>query len=131
MPELLCASSSGRRIGIRWSSQPRSVSPQDPAIDRCLGQAVNAYAGKISGGDVRAMVSAVPVPSFYPAFRELLFDTLGYLWVGLGPSTQGMAESEYLVFGPDFQLEGRVMLPTMTVVEIGADYVLGVGRDTF
>ncbi len=129
-PELLCVDSAGRRIGLRWSSPPRSVWPEDPAIGRWLDETVNAYSGKISGSDVRAMISAVPVPSFYPAFRELLFDTLGYLWVGLGPSTEGTTESEYLVFGPEFRLEGRVVLPMMTVVEIGADYVLGIGRDT-
>jgi hypothetical protein len=34
VPELLCVSAAGHRVGLRWSSQPRSVWPGDPAIAR-------------------------------------------------------------------------------------------------
>ena len=130
VPELLCISATGHRVGLRWSSQPRSVWPDDPAIARWRDETGGAYSGKMSDRDVRAMVAAVPAPRLYPAFRDLLFDALGYLWVGLGPTSQGPYESEYLIFGPEFRLEGLLTLPTMTVVEIGADYVLGIRQDT-
>lgn len=128
-PELLCVSAAGHRYGLRWTSEPRSMWSGDPALARWKDETVEAYSGKISEKDALDMISAVSPPRFYPAFRGLLFDTAGYLWVGLGPSSDGATEYEYLVFGPELSLAGRLWLPAMTVLEIGVDYVLGIRRD--
>ena len=129
-PELLCVDFGGNRFGLRWSIQPRPVWPDDPAIDRWRDETMEAYSLKVSDRDLRAMISNVPVPRFYPAFRDLLFDELGYLWVGLGPSSGRPFESEYLIFGRELNLEGRLTVPTMTIVEIGANHILGIRRDS-
>jgi len=127
--ELLCIDAAGHRVGLRWESRPRSVRPDDPAIARWGDETVEAYSEKISETDVRAMMGAVPAPRFYPAFCDLRFDAQGYLWIGLGPSSERQTETEYLVFQPDLHLAGRMALPAMEVLEIGTDHVLGVRRD--
>lgn len=129
VPEVLCIDAAGNRVGLRWESGPRSVRPDDPAIASWGDETVEAYSEKISETDLRSMMDAVQAPRFYPAFSDLLFDELGYLWIGLGPSSGKPAATEYLVFGLDLHLAGRMVLPTMEVAEIGTDHVLGVRRD--
>jgi hypothetical protein len=128
-PELRCMDAEGHRVGLRWESGRSAVRPDDPAIARWRDETVEAYSEKISETDVQSMVDAVPVPRFYPAFTDLLFDAEGYLWIGLGPSPEGGSEREYLVLGKDLHLAGRILLPTMDVMEIGAEHVLGVRWD--
>lgn len=130
-PELLCIDRPGHRVGLRWESEPRSVRPDDPAIAHWADETVEAYSEKISETDVRSMIDAVPAPRFHPAFCDLRFDAQGYLWIGLGPPAGGPAGTEYLVFGPDLHLAGRMVLPTVDVVEIGTDHVLGVRREAW
>jgi hypothetical protein len=127
--ELLCVTPDGERVGIRWTSQPRTVRPDDAAVARWRDRTIEAYGGKLSARDVQAMLAAVPTPAFHPAFDQLVFDALGYLWIGMGPSPRG-GESDCLIFGPDLRVVGRLAIPTMTIAEIGADYVLGIRRDS-
>jgi hypothetical protein len=130
VPELLCIDAAGHPVGLRWESRSRSVRPDDPSIQRWRDETVDTYAEKLSEEDVRATIEAVPTPRFYPAFVDLLFDARGYLWIGLGPASEGSSsEREYLVFEPDLHLAGRMVLPAMNVVEIGAAHVLGIRRD--
>jgi hypothetical protein len=129
-PELLCIDADGNRLGLRWKIQARPVWPDDPAIERWRQETMETYSSKVSERDVRVMVSSVPIPRFYPSFRDLLFDGLGYLWIGLGPSSQGPDESEYLIFGPELRLEGRLTVPTMTIVEAGENHIVGIRQDS-
>jgi hypothetical protein len=129
-PELLCLDSGGNSVGLRWSFQPRPVWQDDPDVDRWRDETMEAYSAKVSERDLQTMISDVPTPRFYPAFRDLIFDELGYLWVGLGPSSREPFDSEYVIIGRGLHLEGRLTVPTMTIVEIGASHILGIRQDS-
>lgn len=71
----------------------------------------------------------MPMTKQFPAYSELQLDPDGNLWVRrfLRP---GETQPLWAVFSLDGDCLGEVRTPTgMSIVEIGADYVLGVARD--
>lgn len=71
----------------------------------------------------------LPTPDSIPNLDDLVVDDLGMVWVGL---YQGVASAPrwYNVYGPGGLFAARVAMPAgVEVLEIGADYVLGVIRD--
>ena len=90
---------------------------------------MRAYGGKLGVEVAEEVVAQVPVPDSHPAFGELLFDSLGYLWIEVGPADGSLVEREYFVLDTDLRVAGRLKLPTMELAEVGADYVLGVRHD--
>lgn len=70
-----------------------------------------------------------PTPRRVPVFRSLLVDELGWIWAeSYGIETPG--PPEWMVFDRDGQAHGVVEMPTdFRVYQIGADHILGVGRD--
>jgi len=128
--EILCLDDDGRRIGVRWADAPKPVDPRDPAILRWRTTTMRAFGGKVGTQVAEEVVAQVSIPASYPAFGDLLFDSLGYLWIDLGPSDGALTEREYLVLDSELVVVGRLKLPTMDLLEIGTDYVLGVRRDS-
>lgn len=73
--------------------------------------------------------SDIDPPTTFPAFRNLIVDRTGYLWVQdfTLPGEEGPVWS---VFDPEGHVAARVATPEdFTVLDIGEDYVLGVLRD--
>jgi hypothetical protein len=78
---------------------------------------------------MREYLSRLPVPDHFPPFDDLLADRLGYLWVE-DYSRPGTEASTWTVFDPEGVRTARLTLPPrFNPIEIGADYVLGVGWD--
>jgi len=78
---------------------------------------------------IRAQLGALPLPPFFPPHGRLLADQLDYLWAE-DFQRPGAENRDWNVFDPNGALVGRVTLPeNFNPVEIGADYVLGVGWD--
>lgn len=81
------------------------------------------------GDDARARVrksyAAIELPKTLPAYRELLVDSEGAVWVQDFP--RGInGSATWTVFTRDGKLLAEVQLPVaLTVFEIGRDYVLG------
>ena len=71
----------------------------------------------------------MPYPDTYPAFAEVAADPDGNLWV-LDYSRPGDPSRRWTVFSPGGRALGSVETPPdLRVLEIGRDYLLGVGQD--
>lgn len=130
-PEVLCVAHDGTRLGVRWPDAPRPVDPNDRAMARWRSETAQVLGEKVGERVAEGIVRRVPVPQYYPAFGGLLFDILGYLWIELGPVDGVEPEREYLVVDGEYAVVGRFHLPSMELVEIGVDYVVGIRRDGF
>lgn len=76
-----------------------------------------------------SVLEEIPFPEFFPAFRDIVLDSEGNLWVG-NFSLPGAVERSYLVFDTSGLLLGPVDFPpSFTPFDIGSDYVLGRYRD--
>jgi hypothetical protein len=77
------------------------------------------------GGRIEA---PAPLPETMPAYRSLLADLEGNLWVQEFRLSE--EAPEWSVFDSEGRYLGLVEIPADgTVTEIGSDYVLGVWRD--
>ncbi len=79
----------------------------------------------------RAAAAEAPIVESYPAFRAILSDALGHLWVREYdlPDADRPAPL-WTVFDPDGHALGFVETPAgLSVLEIGADYILGLATD--
>ena len=91
---------------------------------------LESYGQKLSADEARRLVSRIPVPAARPEYSGLVLDRLGNLWVRRGPTSEGGPRAtEYLVFDRTGALLGSLLLPPMRVLEIGADYIIGVHED--
>jgi hypothetical protein len=109
----------GRRIRIIRRTDPRiPITPEE--LDRIRAARERAESGL--GAHYRRVQDAMPPQTHYPAVRQLVVDSEGYLWVsGYGEGTH--------VFDPS----GRWLGPVrggVGALEIGRDYVLALERDS-
>lgn len=130
-PEILCVADDGTRLGVRWPDVPRLVQPTDGTIARWRAETVRSFGDKVGEGVAETIVQQVPIPRHHPAFGNLTFDLLGHLWIELGPVEGAEADREYLILDGEHAVVGRIRLPGMELVEIGADYLMGIRRDDF
>ena len=80
--------------------------------------------------DLRDMPRVEP----FPAFRRIVGDRLGFLWVEEYPMPGGKDDAVPLwtVFDVDGRVRGLVTTPPdLRIFEIGADYILGSTADEF
>jgi hypothetical protein len=78
---------------------------------------------------MREYLRQLPLPKHFPPFGDLLADRLGYLWVEDYPRP-GTEASTWTVFDPEGVRTARLTLPPrFNPIEIGSDYILGVGWD--
>jgi hypothetical protein len=74
-------------------------------------------------------LAEMPYPATFPAFADLMADPDGNLWV-LAYNRPGDERRSWTVFAPEGRALGTVETPPgLRIMEIGADYVLGVWRD--
>lgn len=111
---------------IRLDREPVAVTDADTRryVDDMTADIPGEYVAQ-----AREMLSATPVPDFFPPYGALETDALGYLWVA-DYARPGEDASTWTIFDPDGRLSGRVTAPPhVAPLQIGADYLLGVYRD--
>jgi hypothetical protein len=132
--EIGAYSPSGKLMRLIRRAQPsRLVAEEDKARwrDRMRAQSLPSTSPRMRQ-TMQTMLDALANPDFaeiMPAFRRLLVDAEGDLWVS---DYQGSDSTrQYLsVFDQDGRLLGTVVLPQrLLVTEIGTDYVLGHTTD--
>jgi len=78
---------------------------------------------------IRQMYAEMPLPETMPAYRSLVVDTEGNLWVE-EYRRPGDEQPRWTVFDPDGVMLGQVEMPAQfTVYQIGSDFVLGRWTD--
>jgi hypothetical protein len=118
---------------IRRAQPPRVVSEADKAgwRDRMRAQSLPSTSPRMRQ-TMQTMLDALANPDFaeiMPAFRRLLVDAAGDLWVSDYQGSDSTRQ-HLSVFDPGGRLLGTVVLPQrLMVTEIGADYVLGHTTD--
>jgi hypothetical protein len=79
--------------------------------------------------EVRSRLDAMDVPASRPAHGRLLAGADGSLWAAEHTRYPTIARN-WTVFGPDGRLFGAVVMPErFTLLQVGPDWVLGVGLD--
>ncbi len=127
-PEVVCFRPDGSRTVVRWTSEP--VPPGDEEIAEWRDTTAELYAQKMNEAEVLRVLEQVTVPEFRPPYAQITLDGAGNLWVELGRTAGSAPEAiDHLVFDPEGVLLGIVALPSIEVLEIGDDYVLGLYRD--
>jgi hypothetical protein len=111
---------------IRWIAPPRRVSAEDV---RLLHE---QYGRGRPGGDEAALqreLAAMPTLGTTPVFDRILVDRTSGVWVRRYPLPTDEFQG-WWVFDPVGQLVELVRIPAnLEVLEIGAEYVLGLARD--
>lgn len=100
----------------------------DQAIDEALGR-TNLTGDQLEW--TREAYKGMPLVESFPAFRALLTDALNHLWVREA-TLPGMDRPTPLwtVFDPEGLVLGFIETPDgLTILEIGADYILGHATD--
>lgn len=75
------------------------------------------------------LIRQADLPPTFPAYDQLVVDPTGWLWVR-NFRQAGAGEAIWSVFSDGGEWQGDVAVPVgLSVLEIGADYVLGIWRD--
>lgn len=126
--EIEVFSAAGERVRlIRLDREPAPVTRADR--DRFVERRLRQARDDAHAAEIRRRAAMVPTPEYLPAHGGLLADRLGHLWVE-EYTTSERGPTAWLVFNRGGKLSGRVTLPRrFHPLEIGEDYVLGVGRN--
>jgi hypothetical protein len=126
--EIEAYDSSGRMVRVirlPWDAIPVTSADGEQHIESVVEQ----VGSPDQEAGIRAYLGALPLPEAFPPHGRLLADQLDCLWVE-DFQRPGVENRTWNVFDPEGELVGRVTLPErFNPVEIGADYVLGVGWD--
>ena len=111
---------------VRATRPARAVTPED--VERVKADRLEDADENWRRRQER-MFREMPIPSTLPAFAALQTDPDGNLWV-LDTFTPSDSVRRWAVFAPDGLLRGTVETPpSVRVLEIGRDYVLGTWED--
>jgi len=130
-PEILCFGPEGARVVVRWEAERIPVRPDDPALRSWGDSMTELYEQKMTAEDADRILSQVSAPADYPPYTDHVLDRAGYLWVKTSAVDSNAGVDRYLVFTPTGQQVGPVSVPSVRVLEIGDDYLVGVDRDEF
>jgi hypothetical protein len=112
---------------IRLEQDLIPVTPEDGT--RYIESTVEGVGDPEQAAGIRSYLGALPLPDVFPPHGELLADALEHLWVE-DFQRPGAENRTWNVFDPQGALVGRVILPEkFKPLEIGRDYVLGLGSD--
>jgi len=81
------------------------------------------------------LVDAIPFPEAFPAYRDLMVDSEGNLWVEAYRKPDesrlgGNDEARWTVFDPTGRMLGDMLMPEgLDIYQIGTDFVLGRWTD--
>jgi len=128
-PEIWCFGPARdvRRV-IRW---PASAMPlADAELAAWRDSAAQVLARKLPREDAMRLAMELTDATERPIHGSLVLARDGSLWVEHGPTGGARgASSDYFVFDSTGALLGTITVPLARILEIGADYVLGVQRD--
>jgi hypothetical protein len=111
---------------VRWTGP--SLDLEESAVDEWRALQVSS-APPDRRAEVRARLADVPVPDTRPAYRDLVVDEEGELWVGAYAHPSEGAR-RWDVFGSSGQWLASVRMPSgFTPRQVGSDWILGVARD--
>lgn len=111
---------------LRWAGP--SLELDDSEVDAWRALQVSS-APPARRQEVRAHLSDVPVPDRRPAYRSLLVDQEGAVWVGAYAHPSETAR-RWDVFRSSGQWLASVLMPPgFRPLHVGSDWILGVGRD--
>lgn len=128
--EVRCFGRDGSTTVVRWQAPPIPVRTDEREMVAWRNTTLELYGQKLSADDARRLVSQIPVPAERPPYSGLVLDGEGNLWVERGPIVEGGSDAtEYLVFDLAGRLLGPISIPPVRILEIGADYVIGVHQD--
>ncbi len=111
---------------VRRGGDPGSPTREDmdALVDRMVGDLPDE-----ARAQAMSMLRDMPLVESYPAFAEIVADLAGYLWV-LEYRMFGEGPAVWTVFDPEGRIQGLVETPPgLEVLEIGADYLLGLVTD--
>jgi hypothetical protein len=119
---------SGRLVRlIRLETDAITVTPADG--ERHIESVVEQAGSPDQAAGIRSYLGALPLPEFFPPHGGLLADRTDCLWVE-DFQRPGWETRGWNVFDSEGVLVGRATLPeNFTPMEIGEDYLLGVGWD--
>lgn len=126
--EISCFDETGQETRVRWRAP--TVPVTEAEIEVWRARTVRAYARTMEGSAARRLLDRVTPPEFRPPYARHHLDVLGNLWVMQMPSLADLrAEARYWVFDEGGRWMGELVLPSIQILEIGSDYLLGVHRD--
>lgn len=112
---------------IRLDRAPTPITQADLAA--YIEEQVAVASDPTRAQEIRQGLAEMPILEVMPAFAGLKADALGYLWVERY-RRPGDSIPVFDVLDPEGRVTSRVALPEpMEVLEIGADYILGLHRD--
>ena len=114
-----------RLIRQEWDPVRASEEDRRAHVEDVVGQVGDPS----QASQIRAYLDGLPLPDHFPPFGELLADLEDYLWVQ-DFQRPGAGNGSWSVFDPEGVRVGRITFPErFRPVEIGSDYVLGLGWD--
>ncbi len=112
---------------IRWEDETSRISSADRKEFRAF--VLDGLRQPTRRPDYERWLAAVPYPDAKPAFKTLMTDPAGRLWVAVW-SDAGAARNRWTVFTSDGALLARADTPAgIEILEIGEDYVLALWKD--
>jgi len=112
-------------VRLAWEPIPVSAADGAKHVDDVVAQVGDPS----QEPEIRQRFAGLPLPDVFPPHGGLMADNLGYLWVEEF-QRPGFENRAWTIFDPRGELTGRVSLPeNFNPMEIGADYILGVGWD--
>ena len=118
----------GARQVVRWSGDAAAVTDAEYAEWEEETRGRWSQQGLADVAD--PLLARVPREGEWPPYGDVVVDEMGYLWVG-GSSwtTRRLDPNPFLVFDREGRVVARIDLPPMRILEIGSDYVVGLGWD--
>jgi hypothetical protein len=114
---------------IRLAHDPIPVTSADG--EKHIERVVEQVGSPDQEAGIRAQLGSLPLPDFFPPHASILADRLDFLWVQ-DFQRPGAENRTWNIFDPEGELVGRATFPDrFNPVEIGSDYVLGLGWDEF
>jgi hypothetical protein len=112
---------------LRVLKPPPPVSPQD--LDRLIEEQVAELEDPSRAPELRSSLRDMPTPETMPAYRDLLVDSEGFLWVE-DFRRPGEGLRSWTVFDREGTPQTRLSLPSDNrVLDIGEDYLMAVFED--
>jgi hypothetical protein len=105
----------------------------EPVTDEEIAAERASLIGPRTSAETRHVFESLPAPAMRPAYHDLQLDPRGNVWAPHyhSPRRQRDDPTTWHVFGRDGAWLGNLVTPArFQVFEIGADYILGVQRDT-
>lgn len=126
--EVRAFDSAGALREIIRIAQPAEPVPQ-AAFDRVAAEEIAKADDESTAAELRRRYDKMPRPSVMPVFQGLMVDLQGHLWLEAFRADAN-AQPEWLVVNSEGSVLGRISTPRgVTIVQIGADYILGLSRD--